>query len=139
MRRGREWRERRPPPAAMKTLGRSGHREWCAEHVSSFCPKAYLVSIFRPNPRRRPTTTAPPDSALRLELRPGELVLWDGRVCRLESLRGARARIQETIGADIREVPVTELRGVPSFTTWQLDQRLETLRGVDLVAWTKAQ
>ena len=86
-----------------------------------------------------PTTTAPPDSALRLELRPGELVLWDGRVCRLESLRGARARIPETIGADIREVPVTELRGVPSFTALQLDQRLETLRGVDQVVWTKAQ
>ena len=34
---------------------------------------------------------------------------------------------------------MTELRGVPSFTTWQLDQRLETLRGVDPVAWTKAQ
>src|SRR5271168_1845042 len=102
------------------------HRKCCAEHVSSFCPKAYLVSIFRPNPRRKRTTTAPPDSALRLELRPGELVLWGGRVCRLESLRGARARIQETLRAEIREVPVTELRGVPSFTTWQLDRRLET-------------
>jgi putative transposase len=67
------------------------------------------------------------------------LVLWDGRVCRLESLRGARARIQETIGAGIREVPVSELRGVPSFTTLQLDQRLETLRDVDQEVWTKAQ
>ena len=66
-------------------------------------------------------------------------MLWDGRVCRLESLRGARARIQETIGTDVREVPVTELRGVPSFPTLQLDQRLETLRDVDQVVWTRAQ
>jgi hypothetical protein len=74
-----------------------------------------------------------------MELRPGEFVLWDGRVCQLKSLRGARAQIQETIGDDIREVPVSELRGIPSFTSRQLDQRLETLREVDPVAWTKAQ
>ncbi len=55
-------------------------------------------------------------------------MLWDGHVCRLESLKGARARIRETIGVDVREVPVTELRGVPSLPTLQLDQRLETLR-----------
>ena len=66
-------------------------------------------------------------------------MLWDGRVCRLESLRGARARIQETFGADVREVSVTELRGVASFPTLQLDQRLETLREVDQAVWTKAQ
>jgi len=37
------------------------------------------------------------------------------------------------------EVPVTELRGVPSFSTSQLDQRVETLRAVDQVVWTEAQ
>jgi putative transposase len=34
---------------------------------------------------------------------------------------------------------VTELRGIPSFPTLQLDQRLETLREVDQAVWTKAQ
>jgi hypothetical protein len=67
------------------------------------------------------------------------LVLWDGRVCRLESLRGARARIQDTSGDDIREVSVTELRAIPSFPTLQLHQRLEILRDVDQAVWTKAQ
>jgi hypothetical protein len=43
------------------------------------------------------------------------------------------------LGADVREVPVTELRGIPSFPTLQLDQRLETLRDVDQADWTKAQ
>jgi putative transposase len=34
---------------------------------------------------------------------------------------------------------VSELRGIPAFGSLQLDQRLETLREVDPVAWTKAQ
>ena len=113
--------------------------ECCGEHVSSFRPKTYIVSILRPNPRRRSTTTAPPDSALRLELRPGELVLWDGRVFRLDSLRGVRARIVESGANELREVPLTELRGVPSLPPVQLDQRAENVRGVEQVAWNKAQ
>jgi putative transposase len=79
------------------------------------------------------------DSALRLELRPGELVLWEGRVHRLQSLKGVRARIQENGAADLREVLVTELRGLPSLPIMQLDQRLEELRAVSTPDWTKAQ
>jgi hypothetical protein len=77
--------------------------------------------------------------ALRLELRSGELVLWEGRVHRLQSLEGVRARIQETGAADLREVLVTELRGLPSLPIVQLDQRLEKLRVADTPDWTKAQ
>jgi transposase InsO family protein len=57
----------------------------------------------------------------------------------LESLTGVRARIQETGTADLREVLVTELRGLPSLPIVQLDQRLEKLRVVDTPDWTKAQ
>jgi hypothetical protein len=85
------------------------------------------------------TTTAPSDSALRLELRPGEWVLWEGRVHRLESLKGLRARIQETGSADLREVLVTELRGIASLPIAQLDRRLDNLRSVDTPDWNKAQ
>jgi len=67
------------------------------------------------------------------------LVLWEGRVHRLESLKGVRARIQETSAAEPREVHVTQLRGVPTLPIIQLDQRLEDLRVVDLPDWTKAQ
>jgi len=66
-------------------------------------------------------------------------VLWEGRVHRLESLKGVRARIKETSAAEPREVHVTQLRGVPTLPIIQLDQRLEDLRVVDLPDWTKAQ
>jgi hypothetical protein len=39
--------------------------------------------------------TEHPDSALRLELRAGEWMLWEGRVHRFEGLKGSRARILE--------------------------------------------
>lgn len=120
-------------------LEKSDKLECCGEHVTSFRPKTYIVSILRPNPRRRQTTTAPPDSALRLELRPGELVLWDDRVFRLVSLRGVRARILEAGANELREVPVIELRGVSSLPALRLEQRLESLRAVDRVVWNKAQ
>jgi putative transposase len=67
------------------------------------------------------------------------LVLWEGRVHRLESLKGVRARIQETGAAELREVLVTELRGLPALPITQLDQRLEQLRVVGTPDWTKAQ
>ena len=66
-------------------------------------------------------------------------MLWDGRVCRLESLRGVRARVQETGAAELREVPVTELRGIPTLPTMQLDQRLENRRVIGASDWSKAQ
>jgi hypothetical protein len=67
------------------------------------------------------------------------LVLWEGRIHRLKSLKGVRARIQESGATDLREVPVTELRGLPSLPVIQLDQRAEHLRVVDPPDWTKAQ
>jgi hypothetical protein len=82
------------------------------------------------------------DSATRFGPLPGIATRRIGVVgrpdSRLESLRGASARIQETSGDDVREVSVTELRGIPSFPTMQLDQRLEILRVVDQAVWTKA-
>ena len=50
-----------------------------------------------------------------------------------------RARIQEADATDLREVPVTELRGLPSLPFTQLDQRLENLRTVDPLDWSEAQ
>lgn len=66
-------------------------------------------------------------------------VLWEGRIHRLKSLKGLLARIQETSTTDIREVPVCELRGLPSLSITQLDQCAEDLRLVDSPDWTKAQ
>jgi len=66
-------------------------------------------------------------------------VLWEGRIHRLKSLKGVHARIQETGATELREVPVTELRGLPSLPITQLDQRVENLRVVDQFDWTKAQ
>ena len=34
-------------------LEKSDKLECCGEHVTSFRPKTYIVSILRPNPRRR--------------------------------------------------------------------------------------
>jgi putative transposase len=64
-------------------------------------------------------------SALRLDLRPGEWVLWSGRPHRFESLRGARARIRDSDSKEIREVNVAELRGLPALALEDLDERLD--------------
>ena len=65
--------------------------------------------------------------------------MWEGRVHRLKSLAGARARIQESGATDLRDVPVTELRGLRLLPITQLDDRVEKLRIVDPVEWTQAQ
>ena len=80
-----------------------------------------------------------PNSALRLELRPGEWVLWEGRPHRFESLKGARARIREASSKLLREVSVTELRGLPSLPLSDLDDRLDCQRTTDKPDWTAAQ
>jgi len=54
-------------------------------------------------------------------------------------LRGVRARILESGANELREVPLTELRGVPCQPPVQLDQRAENVRGVEQVAWKKAE
>src|SRR5882757_1839974 len=64
------------------------------------------------------------NSALRLELRPGEWVLWSGRPHRFESLRGACARIRDSNSKELREVNVAEIRGLPALTLEDLDERL---------------
>ncbi len=53
-------------------------------------------------------------SAIRLELRPGEWVLWQARPFRFISLHGSAARIRDTVTAQLREVPVADLRGMPT-------------------------
>jgi putative transposase len=66
-------------------------------------------------------------------------VLWDGRVHRFEELKGDRARIRDANSADLREVPVAELRGLPSVPMVELDQRVERLRTADTLNWNRAQ
>jgi putative transposase len=64
------------------------------------------------------------NSALRLDLRPGEWVLWSGRPHRFESLRGACACIRDSNSKELREVNVAEIRGLPALTLEDLDERL---------------
>ena len=66
-------------------------------------------------------------------------MLWEGHVHRLESLKGIRARIRETGSADLREVLVTELRGLPFLPIVELDQRLDRVHSIDGPEWNKAQ
>jgi hypothetical protein len=53
-------------------------------------------------------------SALRLELRPGEWVLWDARPHRFESLMNDRTRIRDATTNEVGDVSVATLRGLPS-------------------------
>ena len=66
-------------------------------------------------------------------------MLWDGRVHRFEELKGDRARVRDANSADLREVPVAELRGLPSVPMVELDQRVERLRTADTLNWNRAQ
>jgi hypothetical protein len=56
-------------------------------------------------------------SALRLELRPGEWVLWDARPHRFESLMNDRTRIRDATTNEVGDVSVATLRGLPSDRT----------------------
>ena len=67
------------------------------------------------------------------------MLLWDNRVHRLEELKGDRARIRDANSADLWEVLVSELRGLPSLTLVELDQRVERLRTIETPDWIKAQ
>jgi len=77
-------------------------------------------------------------SALRLDLRPGEWVLWSGRPHRFESLRGACARIRDSSSKEIREVNVAELRGLPALALEDLDERLDRQHTSGDPIWEKA-
>ena len=79
------------------------------------------------------------ESALRFDLRPGNWVLWEGRPCKLESLRGTQARILETHSRQLREVQVGDLRAMPSLPAPELDDRLERQRTADKPSWALAE
>jgi transposase InsO family protein len=78
-------------------------------------------------------------SAVRLELRPGEWVLWDLRPHRFESLRDERARIRDTTSNEVREVAIASLRALPSLSADDLDARLEQQRDIDPALWSIAK
>jgi putative transposase len=65
--------------------------------------------------------------------------LWDGRVHRFEELKGDRTRIRDCGSGELREVPVAELRGLPSLAPAELDHRLERQRTLAQPDWSKAQ
>jgi putative transposase len=107
--------------------------------MSAYSVQKQFLSAIDVQKRGELTKTELPDSALRLELRSGELLLWDNRVHRLEELTGDRAQIRDTNSADLREVLVSELRGLPSLTIVELDERVERLRTIETPDWSKAQ
>jgi hypothetical protein len=78
-------------------------------------------------------------SALRLELRPGEWVLWDARPHRFESLMNDRARIRDATTNEVREVSVAALRGLLFLPAIELDARLERQRTIDPDDWSLAK
>jgi len=78
-------------------------------------------------------------SALRLELRPGEWVLWDARPYRFESLEKDRARIREATTGELREVTVAELRALPYLPAAELDARVDLQRTIDPNEWSLAE
>src|SRR5260370_19853447 len=78
------------------------------------------------------------NSALRLDLRPGEWVLWSGRPHRFESLRGAYAHIRDSKSKEMREVHVAEIRGLPALSLEDLDERLDRQHTSGDPIWQKA-
>jgi putative transposase len=78
-------------------------------------------------------------SALRLELRPGEWVLWDARPHRFESFAQDRARIRDGTNEELRDVAISELRSLSYLPAAELDARLDQQRTVDPVEWSLAE
>lgn len=78
------------------------------------------------------------NSALRIDLRPGEWILWSGRPHRFQSLRGTRARIRDPNSKEFREVNVAEIRGLPTLALEDLDDRLDRWRTSDAPTWQTA-
>jgi hypothetical protein len=75
-------------------------------------------------------------SAIRLELRPGEWVLWQTGPFRFISLHGSAARIRDTVTTELREVPVADLRGMPTLPSEEFDRRLDRLRTTADSGWS---
>jgi hypothetical protein len=78
-------------------------------------------------------------SAVRLDLRPGEWVLWKARPFRFVSLQGSTASIRDSVNAELHEVAVADLRGMPSLPPEDLDQRVDRLRTTSDQSWSLAQ
>jgi transcriptional regulator with GAF, ATPase, and Fis domain len=78
-------------------------------------------------------------SAVRLDLRPGEWVLWKARPFRFVSLQGIRASIRDSVNAELHEVAVADLRGMPSLPPEDLDQRVDPLRTTSDQSWCLTQ
>src|SRR5277367_2992295 len=78
-------------------------------------------------------------SAVRLDLRPGGWVFWNARPFRFVSLQGSTASIRDSGNAELHEVPVADLRGMPSLPPEDLDHRLDQLRTVSDQNWTLAR
>jgi putative transposase len=78
-------------------------------------------------------------SAVRLDLRPGEWVLWQARPFRFISLQGSAASIRDSVNGELREVAVAELRGMPSLPPEDFDQRVDLLRTTSDQSWHLAQ
>jgi hypothetical protein len=78
-------------------------------------------------------------SALRLELRPGEWVLWDARPHRFESLTNDRTRIRDATTNEVRDVSVATIRGLPILPSSELDARLDRQRTMDPDDWSLAR
>jgi putative transposase len=85
------------------------------------------------------TTNETAISAVRLELRPGEWVLWEARPHRFERLTGERATLRDPTTVEIRNVSVSELRALSSLPESDLDSRLEVTRTSDSKPWSLAQ
>jgi hypothetical protein len=78
-------------------------------------------------------------SAVRLDLRPGEWVLWKTRPFRFVSLQGSTASIRDSVNAELHEVAVADLRGMPSLPPEDLDHRVDRLRTTSDQSWSLAQ
>jgi putative transposase len=78
-------------------------------------------------------------SVIRLELRPGEWVLWKARPFRFVALCGATAKIRDSVSAELSEVAVAELRGMPSLAPEDLDLRMDLVRTTSEHSWALAQ
>jgi len=78
-------------------------------------------------------------SALRLELRPGEWVLWDARPHRFESLVQGRARIRDATNDELRDVSISEIRSLSYLPAAELDARIDQQRTVEPAEWSLAE
>jgi hypothetical protein len=78
-------------------------------------------------------------SVIRLELRPGEWVLWKARPFRFVSLHGSTASICDSVNAELHEVAVADLRGMPSLPPEDFAQRVDRRRTASNQRWSLAQ